>query len=196
MAFLNPDVRADISLPKARVENNPLLELLQLRRSSREFADRPLDLQLLADLLWAAFGISNRDGYRTAPSARNWREIDIYVALAQGLYQYIPHTETLELVSREDVRASTGKQDFVAPAPLNLVYVADREKMGGASSQEQDFYGAADAGVISQNVYLFCTSAGLATVVRGLIDRPALAKRMNLRPTQRVILAQTVGYPS
>jgi len=196
MAFLNPDVRADISLPKARVENSPLLELLQLRRSSREFADRPLDLQLLADLLWAAFGISNRDGYRTAPSARNWREIDIYVALAQGLYRYIPHTETLELVSREDVRASTGKQDFVARAPLNLVYVADREKMGGASSQEQDFYGAADAGVISQNVYLFCTSAGLATVVRGLIDRPALAKRMNLRPTQRVILAQTVGYPS
>jgi SagB-type dehydrogenase family enzyme len=196
MALLIPDVRADISLPKARVENNPLLELLQRRRSSREFADRPLDLQLLADLLWAAFGISNRDGYRTAPSARNWREIDIYVALAQGLYRYIPHTETLELVSREDVRASTGKQDFVAPAPLNLVYVADREKMGGASSQEQDFYGAADAGVISQNVYLFCTSAGLATVVRGLIDRPALAKRMNLRPTQRVILAQTVGYPS
>jgi nitroreductase len=195
MAFLNPDVRADISLPKARVENNPLLELLQRRRSSREFADRPLDLQLLADLLWAAFGISNRDGYRTAPSARNWREIDIYVALALGLYRYIPHTETLELVARDDVRASTGKQDFVAPAPLNLVYVADREKMGGASSQEQDFYGAADAGVISQNVYLFCTSAGLATVVRGLIDRPALAKRMNLRPTQRVILAQTVGYP-
>ena len=196
MAYLNPDIRADLSLPKPRLENNPLLELLQRRRSSREFADRPVDTQLLADLLWAAVGVSNRDGYRTAPSARNWREIDIFVALAQGLYRYNPHTESLELVSREDVRASTGLQDFVATAPLNLVYVADREKMGGASSQEQDLYSAADAGVITQNVYLFCTSAGLATVVRGLIDRPVLAKRMKLRPMQRVILAQTIGYPA
>jgi nitroreductase len=186
MAILDPDIRADLSLPKARLNNNPLLELLQRRRSSREFADRPIDMQLLADLLWAAFGVNDRDGHRTAPSARNWREIDIYVALAQGLYRFNPHTETLELASREDVRACTGLQDFVATAPVNLVYVADRGKMGGASPQEQDFYGAADAGVISQNVYLFCASAGLSTVVRGLIDRPSLAKHMKLRPDQRV----------
>ncbi len=190
-----PDVALDVSLPKPRREGNPFLKILQERRSSREFANRPLDNQLLSDLLWAAFGVSNREGYRTAPSARNWREIEIYVALAQGLYRYRPESENLELVLREDVRAHTGHQDFVASAPVNLVYVADMEKMGDASERDWEFYAAADTGFVSQNVYLFCAATGLATVVRGLIDRPMLAQRMRLRPSQRVTLAQCVGYP-
>ncbi len=190
-----PDVALDVSLPKPRREGNPFLKILQERRSSREFANRPLDNQLLSDLLWAAFGVSNREGYRTAPSARNWREIEIYVALAQGLYRYRPESENLELVLREDVRAHTGHQDFVASAPVNLVYVADMEKMGDASERDREFYAAADTGFVSQNVYLFCAATGLATVVRGLIDRPMLAQRMRLRPSQRVTLAQCVGYP-
>jgi len=186
---------AALHLPKPRREGNALLQLLGRRRSSRAFSDKEPEPQLLADLLWAAFGVSNRDGYRTAPSARNWREIDIYVALARGLYRFDAFAEDLMEVTESDLRGATGCQDFVGVAPVNLVYVADHARMGGASPKECDFYAAADTGAICQNVYLFCASAGLSTVVRGLIDRPALAKQMKLRPTQRVTLAQTVGYP-
>ena len=85
-------------------------------------------------------------------------------------------------------------QDFVATAPLNLVYVADLARMSSSDRTEQRFYSAIDTGFISQNVYLFCASEGLATVVRGLVDRRSLAKLMQLRPQQRVIVVQTVGY--
>jgi nitroreductase len=98
-------------------------------------------------------------------------------------------------VLAEDIRAATGMQDFVGTAPLNLVYVADLARMSASDRTEQRFYSAIDTGFISQNVYLFCASEGLATVVRGLVDRRSLAKLMQLRPQQRVIVAQTVGYP-
>jgi nitroreductase len=181
-------------LPAARRDVNPLTRLLQIRRSVRELAARSVDLQTLADLLWAAYGESNRDGYRTAPSARNWREIEIYVALAEGLFRYDAHGGRLISVLRQDLRAQTGQQDYVAAAPVNLIYVADFDRMGGASQHERELYAPADAGAICQNVYLFCAAAGLATVVRGLIDRPSLAAQMKLRPAQRIILAQSVGY--
>jgi nitroreductase len=187
---------ARLNLPKPKREANAFLQLLEKRRSSRAFSDRPLEAQMLADLLWAAFGISNPDGFRTAPSARNWREIEIYAALASGLYRFNAVAEDLEEILKSDLRVATGHQDFVGTAPVNLVYVADHDRMAGASPKERDFYAAADAGAICQNVYLFCASAGLSTVVRGLIDRPALATQMRLRPAQRVILAQTVGYPA
>jgi nitroreductase len=187
---------ASLQLPKPRREGNALLELLATRRSGRSFAQRELEPQVLANLLWAGFGVSSRDGYRTAPSARNWREIDIYVAMAAGLYRYDAFGATLESVSGGDLRAATGHQDFAATAPVNLVYVADDEKMAGASAKEREFYAAADAGAICENVYLFCASVGLATVARGLIDRPGLERRMRLRPSQRVLLAQTIGYPA
>ena len=124
------------------------------------------------------------------------REIDIYVALAEGLYLYDPGSHQLKPVLAQDIRAATGGQPFVASAPVNLVFVADYAKMAGGAKEDQDFYAAADTGYISQNVYLFCASEGLATVVRGWLDRPALAKAMKLRPDQKVILAQTVGYPN
>lgn len=170
------------------------MHLLSWRESCRAYSTRELDSQLLADLLWAAFGVRNSAGFRTAPSARNWQEIDIYVALANGLYRFDHQNEVLLEVLSADIRAATGAQEFVAVAPVNLVYVADRNRMTGALPEECDFYAAADAGAIAQNVYLFCASVGLGTVVRGLIDRPELAKRMRLAPAQRIILAQTVGY--
>lgn len=89
----------------------------------------------------------------------------------------------------------TGRQEFVKDAPVNLIYVADFSRMGTATKEDRELYSAADTGFISENVYLYCASEGLATVVRGSIDRPALAKVMKLRPDQRIILAQTVGYP-
>jgi SagB-type dehydrogenase family enzyme len=135
-------------------------------------------------------------GGRTAPSAHDWEEIDVYVATAQGLYRYDAGEHALKRALSEDIRADTGMQTFVADAPVNLVYVADLSRMTEATAEERAQYAGPDAGFIAQNVYLFCASEGLATVVRGMVDRSALAKRMKLGPDQRIILAQTVGYPA
>ena len=165
------------------------------RSSNRDFRSEKLPAQVLSNLLWAAFGVNRPDsGKRTAPSAMNWQEIDIFVASADGLYLYDAKRNQLIPVLRDDIRPQTGTQSFVKDAPLNLVYVADLSKTRGDST-ERDMYVAADVGFIAQNVYLFCASEKLATVVRGSIDRPALSKIMRLRADQRIILAQTVGYP-
>lgn len=190
------DPAGSIMLPAPRQRGGkPLLDALGERRSAREFSQEEPDLELLSTLLWAAFGVNRLDGHRTAPSARDWQEIDIYVALRNGLYLYDPHQAMLLPVLAEDVRAATGEQDFAALAPINLVYVADLARVAGEDAAEQRFCTTMDAGFIAQNVYLFCASEGLATVVRGLIDRERLAKLMRLRPGQKVIAAQSVGYP-
>lgn len=186
-----------IELPKPQTDGGrPLMQVLRDRHSTREFKSEKLPLPVLSNLLWAAFGVNRADsGKRTAPSAMDWQEIDIYVALAEGLYVYDAKAHQLNPVVAEDVRAATGKQDFVKEAPVNLVYVADLAKTGGTSLEDKIFYTAVDAGFIGQNVYLFCASEGLGVVVRGMVDRPALAKLMKLRPDQRILVAQTVGYP-
>lgn len=174
----------------------PLMQVLKDRKTSRAFSSEKLPMQVLSNMLWAAWGVNRPEsGKRTAPSAMNWQEIDVYVALADGLYLYDAKAHILELVLAEDIRAATGLQAFVKDAPVNLVFVTDLSRMGGVPADQKDFYSAADTGFISQNVYLYCASEGLATVVRGYVDRPALAKVMKLRPDQKVILAQTVGYP-
>lgn len=172
-----------------------LMQSLKERKSLREFSSKELPLQVISDLLWAANGISRPDsGNRTAPSAMNMQEIDIYLAKADGLYLFDAKQNMLIPVLGEDIRALTGKQPFVKDAPINLIYVADLSKMGRTSGSDTDFYASADTGFISENVYLYCASAGLATVVRGAVDKPVLAKAMKLRPDQKIILAQTVGY--
>jgi len=174
----------------------PLMQVLKDRKSSREFSTEKLPLQVLSNMLWAAWGVNRPEsGKRTAPSARNRQEIDVYVALAEGLYLYDAKAHTLKGVLAEDIRAMTGGQPFVKDAPVNLIFVADFSKMGNAPADQKDFYSATDTGFISQNVYLYCASEGLATVVRGSVDRPALAKVMKLRPDQKVTFAQSVGYP-
>jgi len=173
----------------------PLMQALKLRQTTRSFASTPLPDQVLSNLLWAAFGINRPDGRRTAPSAHNWQEIDIYLSRADGLYLYLPKEHALQLVLKEDIRALTGTQEFVREAPVSLVYVADFDRMKGACEEYKKFYSAADTGFISQNVYLFCASEGLVTGVRALIDRASLAQKIGLRPSQRIILAQSVGYP-
>jgi SagB-type dehydrogenase family enzyme len=186
-----------MKLPEPNMKGGmPLMEALSMRQTQREFSSRELPAQVLSDLLWAAFGVNRPEsGKRTAPSAMNLQEIDIYVALAEGLYLFRPKEHDLQMISGEDIRAATGGQDFVGGAPLNLVFVADYSRMTRGSEADKEFYSAADTGFISQNVYLYCASEGLATVVRGWVDREALAKAMGLREDQKIILAQTVGYP-
>jgi len=186
-----------IRLPPPQTEiGRPLMQALALRHSTRSFAPRPLELQELSNLLWAADGINRPEsGGRTAPSARGWHEIDVYVALPEALYRYDPATHTLMPVVARDLRPLTGVQPFVATAPLDLVYVADRSRQGDASDEVKERYNWANTGFIAQNVYLYCASQGLVAVVRAMIDRPALAAAMGLGPEQHIILAQTVGHP-
>jgi len=186
-----------VKLLKPQVEKGkPLMQVLTDRSSSRSFSTEKLSVQELSNLLWAAFGVNRTDmGKRTAPSALNWQEIDIYVATADGLFLYDAKKHMLNPILSQDVRALTGRQDFVKDAPVNLVYVADFSRMGKAAKDDKELYSATDTGFISQNVYLYCASEGLATVVRGSIDRQALAKVMKLRSDQKIILAQSVGYP-
>ncbi len=187
----------DITLLKPQTDSGKLLmQALFLRQSSREFSAEKLPLQVLSNLFWAANGINRPDsGKHTAPTASNVQNIDIYAAMAEGLYLYDPAGQVLKLILKEDIRPETGKQDFVKEVPLNLIYVADLSKFKRGTDEDKLFYSAAHVGFISQNVYLYCASEGLATVVRGMVDKEALAKRMNLRPDQKVILAQSVGYP-
>jgi nitroreductase len=186
-----------IQLPKAQLDGGkPLMQVLKERKSAREFSSEKLPLQVLSNLLWAASGVNRPEsGRRTAPTAANWQEIDIYVATADGLYLYDAKPHLLKPVVAEDIRALTGLQPFVKDAALNLIYVADLSRIGRGTNEEKDFFSAADTGFIAQNVYLFCASEGLATVVRANIDRPTLGKTMKLGPDQRITLSQTVGYP-
>ncbi len=186
-----------IKLPPPQTEGSmPLMAALKARASSRAFSSKPLPLQVLSNLLWAACGVNRPEsGKRTAPTAMNMQEIDVYVAMADGLYLYDAKQHALVLVLKQDLRAATGRQPFVADAPVNLIFVADHAKMARATPEMKEFYTATDTGFISQNVYLFCASEGLATVVRNMVDKPALAEKMHLRPDQRVVMAQTVGYP-
>jgi nitroreductase len=157
---------------------------LKARRSSREFSPEPLPAQILSNLLWAAFGINRPEsGGRTAPSAHNWQEIDIYVTTAAGLSLFDANTHALQTLLSQDIRALTGTQGYVPQAPVQLIYVADFARMGHATSEaDKHFYAPADTGFISQNVYFYCASAGLATVVRESIDKLTLAAVMQLRP--------------
>lgn len=174
----------------------PLLQMLRARHSTREFSPRVLPVDILSTLLWAAFGINRSEsGGRTAPSAHNWQEIEVFAALADAAYRYDAAANSLRLAKAGDLRRLTGVQDFVGGAPLDLVYVADFAKMTDATDEQRTFFASADAAVIAQNVYLFCACAGLATVVRGLIDRRKLAAALGLTVDQRIVLAQTVGFP-
>jgi len=171
------------------------MQVLSDRKSTREFGPGTLSPQMLSNLLWAAFGINRPDGRRTAPSAMNWQEVSIYVATAEGAYIYDAKDNALNPVLAGDIRAATGTQSFVKDATVNLVYVSDLSKTDNATSSEAEMYTGADVGFIAQNAYLYCASEGLVTVVRGSIDRPALAKTLKLRPQQKIILAQSVGHP-
>jgi len=188
---------APIQLPAPQTEGGkPLMQALKLRATSRAFAPDPLPSQVLSNLLWAAWGINRPDsGKRTAPSARNWQETDVYVVMTAGAYLYDAATNVLKPVAPGDLRALTGSQEFVKDAPVTLVFVADPARMKGAQADMQQAYAWGDAAFISQNVYLFCASEGLATGVRALVDRAALGHALRLGESQIIAFAQSIGLP-
>lgn len=173
----------------------PLMTALSRRHSAREFASEQLPLPMLSNLLWAAFGVNRPDGGRTAPSALNAQEIDVYVALPSGAYLYDAAANVLQLVTASDLRRVTGYQDFVDDAPLDLVFVTDHSRMKLVPVGLRESFASAAAGAISQNVYLFAAGNGLSTVIRAWIDREAIADALGLSHDQQVLLSQTVGYP-
>jgi nitroreductase len=183
------------TLPPPRASGGmPLIDALRLRRSTRAYSDRPLEPQILSDLLWAANGVNRPSGDRTAPYWRHIMVIDIYAALADGVWLFDPNAHALLLRQTDDLRALSGTQDFVGAAPLNLIYVAHGERMTDISPEERRLYASADACFIGQNVYLFCASEGLATVFRGSANQTKLGAAMRLSEGQFVVFAQTVGY--
>jgi nitroreductase len=185
-------------LPAPQMDGGrPLMEVLRDRKSTREFSTRPLNREQLANLLWAGFGVNRPEtGQRTAPSTMNLRCIDIYVVTADGACRYDAERHALIAVTREDLRTLTGGQDYTKTAPLALVYVADHAKFSKVAADERDFYAAADAGFIGQNVYLYCASESLGCVVHMPGDRSALSQKLNLRPDQKIVLVHAVGHPA
>ena len=186
-----------IQLPEPKLgQTKSLAQALKDRKSTREFREGSLPLQTLSNLLWAGFGINRSDsGRRTAPSAKNWQEIGVYVATAEGMYLYDPKGNALVPVVSGDIRALCGVQPFVKDAAVNLVYVADLKKTDEVKGLETIWMAWADTGFIAQNVYLYCASEGLAAVFRVMIDRQKLGEAMKLRPDQKITGSQTIGLP-
>jgi nitroreductase len=188
---------AAIALPAPRTDfGRSLGQTLRMRQSQRDFATRPLAVQVLSELLWSAYGVNRPETQdRTAPSWRHARETEIYAAMETGTWRYDPVAHRLEPHLAGDIRAQTGVQDFVATAPLTLVYVSDATHMSGVPAQEQRRFAAADTGFIGQNVYLYCASELLSCVFRGSLDTDRLGRTLKLAETQFIEFAQTVGYP-
>jgi nitroreductase len=150
---------------------------------------------VLLELLWAAWGVNRPDsGKRTAPSAMNSQEMDIYVLLAEGAYVYDAQGSKLTPVLAQDLRAEMGATGAIKDAPVHLVYVADYDRMSRVAQSQKEIYSAAHSGFIGQNVYLFCAFAGLGTRFYASVDRAALKGSLKLRENQAVVFAQAVGY--
>ncbi len=191
----------DIMLPSPdKTGGKPLMQALNERQSVRTFTNDNLTMNQLSNLLWAGWGINRpADKKRTAPSSRNVQEIDVFVAIPSGLYLYDAESNKLKQIHNRDIRQFCGTQDFVATAPVDLVYVADMGKLGkkeGDEIKDSDLLSSwANTAFIAQNIYLYCASADLGCVIRAMIDRDKLFQEMGLRSNQRIILSQTVGVP-
>lgn len=186
----------DIQLPKPNTKGGmPLYEALSNRQTNREFSDKELTEQQLSDLLWCANGENRKDGKRTAPSARNAQEIDIYVFSQKGVFLYVPEKNMLKMVIPEDMREGMSGRGgkMIMSAPVTLLFMANYDKMKGFDEAGREFYGATDAGFVSQNVYLYCAANKLNTVVMGAIDRTRIMEFMKVNG--KPVLAQPIGYP-
>ena len=201
-----------IELPKPKFYGGTsVLKALQKRKTTREIGERKLPPQVLSNLLWAACGVNRKKGPfeipgRTAASASNSQEIDVYVLMQEGVYLYDSFRHLLAPALQADLRPiaiNPGQASLAVKAPLHLIYVADIDKLANTAGYQepglhdpevQKSYYYVDTGMIAANVYLFAASHGLAAWFHNC-NKPALAAKLNLRKEQRVLFGQTVGYP-
>lgn len=187
-----------VPLPKPQLDpSKSLVQALQDRKTTREFAIDELPPQTISNILWAAAGINRpADGRRTAPTAKNWQEVDVYVVTQRGISLYDPKAHALvPVIVGSDFRPQTYSQPPFKDAPLDLVFVSDLSRMGDGDEAVKTVLTAMDTGYVSQNVYLYCASAGLNTGYRVTLDKEKLGKTMKLKPTQKIMGAQSIGLP-
>jgi SagB-type dehydrogenase family enzyme len=174
----------------------PVMRALADRASARQMDERPLSMQDLSDLLWAAYGVNRPDGRRTAPTAKNDRDIDLYACFPEGTYLYDAPNNLLKPVASGDLRpALTAGQEFVKKAPVVLLIVSDYSRFRMGDNERARLWGAMDGGIVSQNINIFCAAVGLATVPRALMDQARIKEILGLTDTQMPVLNNPVGYP-
>lgn len=181
----------------SKERGSDIMKTLSDRRSGREFSSEKLSIQDLSDLLWAANGINREDGRKTAPSARNNQDIDIYVIMEEGAYLYDAKAQELKPVAKGDHRSLIADtQASIKNAPACLLIVSDLSRFTGLNEESQKQLGAFDAGIVSQNISLFCSACGFTTVPRAYMKKDELKKVLNLSETQVPMLNNPVGYPA
>ncbi|MBN1416298.1 MAG: SagB/ThcOx family dehydrogenase [Bacteroidales bacterium] len=191
----NAQLNDTVLLPDpVKQEGKALMQALNERHSSREYVDKELTLQQMADMLWAAYGINRKDGRRTVPSARNKQEIDVYVTTAEGVFLYDALENSLVRISGDDIRGRTGGQPWVKTAAVNIIYVCDKTRAASQDERGVLVNAAFTAGACAQNVYLYCASEGIGSVVRGSFNGDELRGLLKLNDNQVIVMAQTVGY--
>ena len=188
--------QGEIQLSKPEFEKIPFLKIVQKRKTTRAFNPKALPENIVSNILYAAFGINRPESEkRTAPTAHNGQYVDIYVATSDGVYVFDAQKPSLVPILGTDERSKTGIQEFAATAPLSLVYVVDNEKVIDAPDDETKLiFGAVSVGAIAENVYLYAAATGLVTGVRADIEHKPLRDILKLKKSQKIILAQSVGY--
>jgi SagB-type dehydrogenase family enzyme len=190
------DAKTIILNPPDTKRGLPVMTALSLRASATEFDTTSLNLQDMSDLLWAANGINRPEsGKRTAPSARNWQDIDVYVVMKSGAYLYNPNKHCLDFITGGDHRALVaGRQENFAVAPLFCVMVSDFSRFSSGDDSSKMVIAAYDAGIVSQNISIFCASVGFDTRVRATMDQEKLREILQLKDSQHLMLNNPVGY--
>ena len=192
----------DIILPRPNLQFDfPLMKALENRRTKRKWIKESLPIQIVSDILWAGCGETMKatkrsKNRRTIPSGCNAQTVGLYVALETGVYHYIESEHKLLFINDNDVRSSLGTQQMMKSAPFGLIYVGDFSKKTGILKTdygEKMFVAGTESGAISQNVYLYCTAAGLNTVMIGLVNRNKLRKLIDLKDSQIIVYTQIVG---
>ena len=185
LSFVSTAVLAeDIHLPEPnKTGKTTLMQALEDRHSDREFVNKDVDDATLATILWSAYGVNREDGKRTIPTAKDTKDLNVYVFDKRGIWLYDADHNLLKQISDKDERKLFQLQDYMASVPVVLVYT------GGTSD-----YAAMHAGSAYQNVELFTAANGMASIVRGFFEQKQVAKVLKLKKKQRVIISQAIGW--
>jgi SagB-type dehydrogenase family enzyme len=186
----------NVKLPEPnKTGGKPLMQALNERKTQRTFAETELSMQQISDMLWAASGVNREDGRMTAPTASNNQQVVIFIGLKDAVYEYLPKTHELKLIVAGDHRAVFSKHPFAKTAPVALAFVSNYDKMSKYNDETRWKYSCTDVGNVSQNVYLYASSEGLATVVLGGFDAEPLKAELGLGDNYVPILTQVIGFP-